>query len=483
MPTLRPAPHLRHADRDALVVIGIGLLAALVRLPILWQRSLSLDEVLSVKFAALEWPAFVAVMSGREANMLPYYLLLRGWLRVAQSDGAIRLLSVIWSVATVPLLYVVGTRFFGRRVGLVSAALLAVNAFDVRWAQQARSYSLVTCLTALATLWFADAVERQRATYWAGFTAASVIAVYGQFLAGSVLVAYAVALLVAPPREVPWRSVAVSAAAIGLLLLPASRFVLTRDVGQLDWVATSGLSSVRSLLFAFAGGSDGAGWLYVAACVTGLVTQRHRSSGRGSLESWHYGLTICWWIVPIALLLAVSYAKPMFVHRYLAMCLPPYLLLVALGITSIRSQRLRVLALAVVLLVSGYRVMHYYETFAGDTDWRSATRYVLERAQTGDALLFYIPAGQDCFEYYQRQLPSAPHAEVSIVPAELQGAALAMDDPAARYERLWLVVSHVSFDASTQLQHRLAAHYTAGEEQVFGGIRVTHYRRMDADPH
>jgi mannosyltransferase len=456
-------------------------LSVLVRLPILGQRSLSLDEVMSVGFASLDWPAFVTVMGGGEANMLPYYLLLRGWLHFGGSESVIRLLSVIPSVATVPLMYVLGARLFGTRVGLVSAALLSLNAFDVRYAQQARSYSLVNFLMTLATLLFVEAVERRQARHWVGFVCASVLAVYAQFFAGLVLVAYGIALLVARPRVVPWRALTVSSTVIAVLVLPVGYFVLAKDTGRLDWVPASSIFSARSLLFAFAGGSDGAGWLYLVACLAAVALNRSWFWARRSAEAWHLGLTICWLIVPILLLLAFSYGKSMFVHRYLMVCLPPYLMLIALGIASIRPKGLFGAALVVMLLVSAYRVIHYYGKFAGETDWRSATRYVLTHSENGDALVFHVPATRSCFEYYRDRLPVARRPAIAILPADVsaerQLSGASMNNLASRHTRIWLIVANASEESTAPLRQLILARYVLDDEQDFGGVRVGQYRR------
>jgi mannosyltransferase len=475
-----PAPSRWYVDHGALLATGLCVLSVLVRLPILGQRSLGLDEVLSVKFAALDWPAFVSVMWGGEANMLPYYLLLRGWLHVGDGEFAIRLLSVIPSAATVPLIYVLGTRLFDRRTGIVSAALLSLNAFDVRYAQQARSYSLVTFLVTLATLCFVEAVERRQGKYWVGVVCASVIAVYAQFLAGLVLVAYAIALLVARPRVVSWWALAVSSTVVAVLVLPVGYFVLAKDTGRLDWVRASGISSVRGLLFAFAGGSDGAGWLYLVAGAAAVALNRSWFSAKRSAEAWHLGLTLCWLIAPILVLLAVSYVKPMFVYRYLIIALPPYLMLVALGMTSLPSERLFAGAVAVMLLVSTYRVVHYYQNFVGDTDWRSATRYVLTHAENHDALVFYIPATRSCFEYYYDKSPAVMRPDVTIlpadVPAEVQLGGASLKTLASRHEQIWLIVAHASEENAEPLRELILVRYALAGQQDFGGIQVGQYR-------
>jgi hypothetical protein len=73
--------------------------------------------------------------------MALYYGLLRLWVRLGTDESTVRLLSVLPDLATVPVLYVLENRF-GTRVGLSSALLLAINGYNIQYAQEARSYSL-----------------------------------------------------------------------------------------------------------------------------------------------------------------------------------------------------------------------------------------------------------------------------------------------------------------------------------------------------
>ena len=71
-----------------LLLATIVALATVLRLLYLGSKSPWLDEISSVTFARLNWPAFWQLMREREANMLLYYLVLRGWMHVGNSTPA-----------------------------------------------------------------------------------------------------------------------------------------------------------------------------------------------------------------------------------------------------------------------------------------------------------------------------------------------------------------------------------------------------------
>jgi mannosyltransferase len=75
-----------------------------------------------------------------DPNMTLYYALLHLWLHtgLGDSEAAIRALSAIFAVLTLPLIYLLGSRLFGPWSGAVAAVLFASNSFVVEYAQLAR---------------------------------------------------------------------------------------------------------------------------------------------------------------------------------------------------------------------------------------------------------------------------------------------------------------------------------------------------------
>jgi hypothetical protein len=99
------------------------------------------DEAASWTFATLPWNSFWKVMWDYEANMVLYYLILRAWVYLGDSETVLRSLSVIFGVATVFAIYDLGSRLFNRRTGVIAAGFLTVHALHIEWSQQARGYS------------------------------------------------------------------------------------------------------------------------------------------------------------------------------------------------------------------------------------------------------------------------------------------------------------------------------------------------------
>lgn len=184
------------------ILLGlITILAAFLRFHALTARSFWLDEGLSVSFARLPWPRFLQTMASREANMVLYYLLLRFWLILGDSEGFIRGLSVLFSVASVPLIFFLGARLFGRKTGLLAAALFAVNAYDIRYAQEARSYAMVVFFAILATWILARNLQDQSTAHWTSYAIVCASLTYSHLYGILLVPAHAVASILAPGRN------------------------------------------------------------------------------------------------------------------------------------------------------------------------------------------------------------------------------------------------------------------------------------------
>ena len=140
------------------------------------------DEGVSVGIAGLDWYNFVRILWRREANMSLYYFSLRYWLHFGSSEFFVRSLSVLFAIASVPVTYLLGRRLFDSRVGLIAAALLAVNAYQVQYSQDARSYSLMVLLCLLSSLYFVKCMGKPTGSNRATYVFTSVLAVYAHFL-------------------------------------------------------------------------------------------------------------------------------------------------------------------------------------------------------------------------------------------------------------------------------------------------------------
>lgn len=483
-----------HPSRRAiLLAIFLGLATAL-RILSLGEDSLWIDEAASVAVARLGWQALLDFFFQFETNMALYYVLLHLWLSLGDSEVALRALSVIPAVATIPVIYALGARLFGKRVGLLGALVLTLNAFHINHAQEARSYPLLLLLVTLASLMFVRALDQPNRRNWIGYTLFAVLAVYSHLFGVLVPISHWASLGFRAGR-VPWRSVIWSALAIGVLLLPIGVAFFTRGTFQLGWYTRqpTALSIVR-VLYILSGGVLALSAYGVASLLAVVDAARTWRASWGSPKAWAYGFVHAWLIVPLAITFAVSFVTPLFISRYLSVCLPALVLVVAVGIMQIRPARALAAALVVFLALSAWSLRRYYAEPEVE-NWREATRYVLGQARDDDAVVFYVAHLRPAYEYYRDRLHGTPGGPVVVFPPPQVAAGVPesgferapsddlLGQVTARHARVWLVLSHdgvvgLGRDVrSRALQAFLARQYAGMAERRFTGIRVLLYSR------
>ncbi len=114
-------------------------------------QSLWYDEAFSVYLAHM---SLADITARTAADIQPplYYYLLHFWVVLAgESEFALRFLSLCFGVLTVPLIYVMAQRLFGRAAALMTAFLAALSPLYLWYSQEARMYTQITFLLLLSS--------------------------------------------------------------------------------------------------------------------------------------------------------------------------------------------------------------------------------------------------------------------------------------------------------------------------------------------
>jgi hypothetical protein len=133
------------------LVITITLIGGLLRVLLLGIKGLWWEETFSLWVAnhsvvdMLQWIARI------DHHPPLYYLLLHYWIALnGDTSYSVRLISALFSAATIPIIYLIGKRLSGVVMGLVAAGILALSPFNIRFAQETRMYTLLTFNAAVA---------------------------------------------------------------------------------------------------------------------------------------------------------------------------------------------------------------------------------------------------------------------------------------------------------------------------------------------
>jgi mannosyltransferase len=388
-----------------------------LRLVCLTAKPFWFDECFSVQLARIDWRNFLHLLWWREANMSLYYVMLRAWLRFGQSEFLVRGLSVAIAVATLPAIYWLARALYDRKVALIAAALYTFNAYSVRYAQEARSYALFLLLATLSSAFLVSWMRQPSRRSWLGYVVASILAVYAHLYTLLLVVAHWIILrwvvlktpdadasqgrtVIHAPMQRAWKI-------IGIAALPLLIFVAKTGAGPIRWIQRPGLHDVLEF-FEHLAGSDSSPLLatLAMACLGAVAPLGKRLWTRDqSWESWRMQFLLIWLAFPVALTILLSFARPVFLARYMIFCLPPLLILAAAGLARLRQSWMLAAALTLILFLCLRGVFFVYgHDFDNERDASgAASSFILDHTQSGDGVVFHIAETRVPYEFFRSE--------------------------------------------------------------------------------
>jgi hypothetical protein len=484
------------------------------------HQSLWLDEVISLKDSNPDQP-FLAHERWFGGRGPLYPALLQLWLKWGTSEFAVRSLSALLGGITVCLGYLLGVRLCNRRVALFGVLLLATSPFFIWYSQEARYITLMITTAILATHTFYLALLRKCRGCWFFYCCSLVIAIAAFVVNIFLPVAHGLYVMVTHAhRPVLWKWLVCALFVFTLAVWWANDGKLQQPGGHLqrllmEITATTekptsahdveGLSAgprrefmLMALPYTFFAFSTGFSLgpsvreLHVAEPLAALpshalivLCSSLLFGGLfvlGSANLWRHRpetgkLLALWLAVPIIGALAVSFvvAKMPYNVRYVAMGFPAYVLILAVGINSIRRARLQIGLLAAVLMMNGVALANYYfnERFSRE-DARSAARYLESSAHSGD-IIVALGAVEPLQYYYRGSVPVVDWDDI------LRGHQSPPTDRlrtlTAAHSHIWLVaIRPWQVDSQAAVKAAFDARRSPVEHKKFPGVNIFLYR-------
>ena len=445
--------------------------AALGRFWALSTESLWFDESYSVWVARHSVGWHVALSTQRIFPPL-YYLCLHFWLALGESEFIVRSLSAGIGLTSVLVIYLLARQLFDKRVGFLSAVLLAVSPLHVWYSQEARMYILVAGLGLCSAYFVWLAVREGRGWHWLAYVLSTALLMNAHYFA-IFLVPFQNAfvlywLLRRQARKGLLWQWCLCQSVVALLSLVGLAGIISAESsywwGVLDtWHGAPGMADLLGLMFSFSLGNTVRGrWVYwggmllFGSCVLwGLfAVGRHwfaprwrTASGRKGTDAHAQGrwremdglvFTVLYLLVPLGLVFVLSQVQSFWVQRYVFPFLPPYCILVGLGISKL-PRRLDVVFASLIVLLSLWPLANIY-SHEQKENWRDSVRHIETQEQVGDLILLVDEDIWLPFEHYYRGSIRRVGISRGIKDRELVAARIAMLLP--DHDRVWLVLSH-----------------------------------------
>jgi hypothetical protein len=400
-------PQLSTAVVAGLVLIGV--VARFVSPSKLW-----LDEALSVNIATLPVGDMLTALK-HDGHPPLYYLLLHGWMSLfGEGDAAVRALSGIFGVATLPLAWIAGRRLAGAAGARWALLVVALSPYCVRYSTETRMYSLVMLLVLAGYLLLTDALKAPTLPRLAGIAVVSGLLLLSHYWSIWLLGATGLLLVARWWRNADERATTLKAivavAAGGVLFLPwVPSFLYQSGHTGTPWGEPFRPTAVVQLTMAdMAGGnnfSEGTlgGYLILVFMLLALFVVRSERRevvlDVGTAPTVRRELAVS--LVTIVIGCAVAYAtSATFQSRYAAVFIPLVLLAAAVGITRVPEGAARLAAggTFVAFALVGVGWINYFER----TQSPQIASAVADHAQPGDVVV-YCPdqLGPD----YSREMP------------------------------------------------------------------------------
>jgi len=454
----------------AIVFVAYSLWTSTMTLQSMW-----VDEVMALHYTRGDFAETVRTIIQPVHNGPLFYLLLFWWRQVVgDSDFAIRFLSVIFAVLTMPLLFQWARRLLTERTAATSVWLFAFSPFTLWFAQEAKMYALHMAIAAASSLmlllafrkggwwrWFIYAFLVSTVLYshyFGGFLVASqaMMAVLlgwrhrkrlGAYLVTMLLIVLAHLPLVRigwrvlqgyQPRDI-WRGFV----PLGIIVRDAlGQYFYRLPVPDISWPA-----------FLLAAGLILAGALFV------ILSRR-----------FEVGVVLLHAFAPVLIFYAISFRVPVYTAKYLSAVVPALFVLVAWGVEALSRlwRPAGVLVLVLGMMMGNGIVRDLTDPAMQRGDWRYVADYVDTHEGENDVVVISAYYTSHLFERYYRG------------QSEVRGFG---DDPydplpfyqrqAEQYDHLWLVLHQDQAMApGNQLREVAGAAFPVVTEQFPNGGQI-----------
>ncbi|RKY05219.1 hypothetical protein DRP77_01645 [Candidatus Poribacteria bacterium] len=356
----------------------ITLLAAALRFWKLGEWSFWTDEALTV-LDARRFPHIFRI------NPIPYAAVKLSTALFGEGEWSARLIPALFGIASVPLIYLIASRIFNRRAGLISSLLLAALPWHLFWSQNARSYSFALFWSLACAGCFYLAFERDSLALLICSLLSYLALVGSHLLSGALILGFVLYLIllwrlpIGRPKGLRRRNLLVFLSPFALACLsgaypPVFRFI-TSGWGHNIW-ARSPLYILMTL-----------GWgvtLPVAALSIYALLKTPGELNRGLIFS------LCYAGAPLIFFLIGSLFQNV-AGYYLFFTVPAYLMLAGYVCDRLWGK-VGPLLLAIALLdMAAWDYLYFAKENGGRPMWREALELVRSEMEEGDAVVASVP--------------------------------------------------------------------------------------------
>ncbi|MFA6534086.1 MAG: glycosyltransferase family 39 protein [Patescibacteria group bacterium] len=370
------------------IILAVLVLAALpLRLYLLLHRgSFWFDEAFSIHFAALDWGRIWYYMLNENNPPLHIFILHLFSFIFPLSEVATRLLSIIFSLISIPVIYALGKKMFAsREVGYWAAGFVSISVLQLLFSVEARPYSLLFLLSLLSTYFYWDFLGGKiKSKSWWLYLFFTLALVYTH-LFGWLIVGTQILVLMINWRRSDWRKFLPAVAAVlgGFLIWywPAFSLKIQMPISQGWFFSTDncwyfGLKRIQQALVFI-----GDGWWYnliFGGLIAGLLILALFHLPPKNQRPPLFTAAIWYCLIPLIFPLTLGFLPA----KYYIGCFLGLYLLLALGAVNLKLSWRRQLIAGVFLWLLFFNFGYSMATFVHH-DWSAVGDYLAEEQAVG----------------------------------------------------------------------------------------------------
>jgi mannosyltransferase len=158
-----------HRKLDGLFLISALVLFSTITLLNVTNAAIWFDEAFSSYLIQFSFKD-IFLYTATDVHPPLYYWALKLWTELfGTGELGLRTMSIFFAVATIVVTFLLARRLFGRKVAVTSLLFLALSPLLVRYADEARMYTMAAFIVVSATYALVRAVDSGKRSWWVAY--------------------------------------------------------------------------------------------------------------------------------------------------------------------------------------------------------------------------------------------------------------------------------------------------------------------------
>ncbi len=378
------------------------------------NQSLWLDEAINI-LATQKYSLLGIITEYAKGDFHPpgYFIVIWIWAKLfGTNEIVVRIPSVIFGLLTVYIIYLIGQKLHSKRLGLISALLLAINPLHVYYSQEARMYSLATLVVSINILLLLKIIKGEKLNLIL-LIISNVGVLMSDYLTYFIFPAQFILLLFLKQKEIlkKWFIAFICAVLFSIWWLPI--FITQLSVGSVaasdlpTWKFVVGAFDIKTPILTFVkfiiGRISLSDKLLYEIILLPVVALFLFLIWRGikTIPTLGKYLLIIWILVPIILATVISFIIPIFSYFRMLFILPAFIILTSLGITPFKSKPRKALLITIVLVQLFSTSIYLFNSSFHRENWRGLVNFLKTQDKTS-LILFESSGTLPPFDYYAK---------------------------------------------------------------------------------